>query len=221
MAERTDIDYLPVKNTTCITLHCSGAIASCVGDGMCRTNMQCQAGCDTMNNTCTFACAESYPSSKVDNLLKCLFVDHECLSLPPPDPLNNATCRDPTTQTVEEVDDEVLNGTWYVVQGFNPLYDCYACQELTFDVTDGKIDYTALFSMIAANGTEIWPIAKMQGEDRSQPGKLIMTGEENGLPDEQTWYVMHLSTDTLVVYYCGNILDSWHFEGLLVMSKTP
>lgn len=173
-----------------------------------------------MNTTCTFACAESYPTTKVDNLLSCLYVDHKCLSLPPPDPLNNATCRNPT-ETVESVEDEQLNGMWYVVQGFNPLYDCYACQELSFDVTDGKIDYKALFSMIAVNGTEIWPSASMTGDDRAQPGKLIMNGEDNGLPDEQTWYVMHMSEDTFVVYYCGNILDSWHFEGLLVMSKTP
>ena len=47
-----------------------------------------------------------------------------------------------------------------------------------------------------------------------------MNGVDNGLPDSQIWNVMHLDEDTFVVYYCGNILDSWHFEGLLVMSKT-
>ena len=30
---------------------------------------------------------------------------------------------------------------------------------------------------------------------------------------------MHLSEDTLVVYYCGSVI-SWHFEGMLIMSKT-
>lgn len=30
---------------------------------------------------------------------------------------------------------------------------------------------------------------------------------------------MHLSEDTMVVYYCGSVI-SWHFEGLLIMSKT-
>ena len=31
---------------------------------------------------------------------------------------------------------------------------------------------------------------------------------------------MHLSEDTLIGYYCGNVLDQWHFEGLIVMSRT-
>ena len=106
-----------------------------------------------------------------DDVSACLFVDYQCLWLPPPDPINDATCRNPTT-TVETVEDDLLNGMWYVVQGFNPLYDCYACQELTFEINDGQIDYHALFSMIAVNGTEIWVTADMEGEDRSTPGAL-------------------------------------------------
>lgn len=140
------------------------------------------------------------------------------MSLPPPDALNNATCREPTTY-VESVDDHLLNGEWFVVQGFNPLYDCFECQELTFFVNDGKLDYEALFNMIAANGTEIWVTADMTGDDTTTPGILQMDGVENGLPDHQNWYVMHLSEDTMVAYYCGSVI-SWHFEGLLVMSKT-
>lgn len=30
---------------------------------------------------------------------------------------------------------------------------------------------------------------------------------------------MYRSENTLVTYYCGSVM-SWHFEGLLVMSKT-
>ena len=50
-------------------------------------------------------------------------------------------------------------------------------------------------------------------------GVLSMDGSENGLPDHQNWYVMALSDDTLIAYYCGSVL-SWKFEGLLVMSQT-
>jgi len=189
-----------------------------MADSTCRANMQCAGGCGQGNTTCTFDCSQSYATPKVDTMFQCLFVDNKCLSLPPPDPLNNATCRNPT-QTVAAVDDSLLNGLWYVVQGFNPLYDCYECQKLSFEVTDGKINYEALFNMIAVNGTEIWPTAKMTGDDRTIPGHLVMDGVDNGLPDHQDWRVMLLTEDTLVVYYCGNVLDSWHFEGLLVMSK--
>ena len=31
---------------------------------------------------------------------------------------------------------------------------------------------------------------------------------------------MLLTDDTMVIYYCGNVIDQWHFEGVLVMSRT-
>ena len=31
---------------------------------------------------------------------------------------------------------------------------------------------------------------------------------------------MYASDDTLMVYYCGDVLNDWHFEGFLVMSRT-
>lgn len=213
-----NLNGIPVRNMTCITRHCTGQISACIGDALCRQDMQCAGQCAADDTVCTFVCTESYQNPKAAAMMQCLYVDYECLSLPPPDALNNATCREPT-QHVESVDEDLLNGDWYVLQGFNPLYDCFACQELTFSVNDGKIDYSALFNMLAANKTEIWVTADMEGEDRSTPGLLKMTGSENGLPDEQDWYVMLLTDDTLVVYYCGAVL-SWHFEGLLVMSKT-
>ena len=30
---------------------------------------------------------------------------------------------------------------------------------------------------------------------------------------------MKLEQGTMAVYYCGNILDQWHFEGFLVLSR--
>ena len=101
----------------------------------------------------------------------------------------------------------MLEGLWYTVAGFNPLYDCYDCQKLTFEVENGQIKYYALFDAVLTNGTEIWPTAFMSGEDVSNPGRLELDGIDNGLPDHQEWNVMLLTDDTMVVYYCGNILD--------------
>lgn len=204
-ADLRGMDFLPVKNTTCITLHCSGAIASCLADTNCRTNLECDVGCKG-DTACQLSCYYSYQSPNSDLLDSCLFVDHECLSLPPPAPINNATCRNPT-ETVADIDSDLLDGTWYIVQGFNPIYDCFECQIQTFEVTDGKVNYSALFNMLASNGTEIWPSISMTGEDSSEPGHITYDTTDNGLPDHQTWYVMHLSEDTFVGYYCGNVLD--------------
>ena len=152
--------------------------------------------------------------------MSCLYVDHKCLSLPPPDPLNNATCRNPTN-TVASIGDEELNGSWYVVKGWNPIYDCFDCQVSTFNVQDGQIDYHALYSFTAVNGTEIWLDAYMKGDDVTDPGELDFTTKDNGLPDAQNWFVMLLTDDTVVFYYCGNVnLGAWKFEGFIVLSRT-
>ena len=152
-------------------------------------------------------------------MFRCLYVDHDCLTLPKPDPLNNATCRYPT-DPIKGVKDEQLNGLWYVVRGFNPMYDCFKCQKSTFEVKDGKVGYSAQYSMPAVNGTTIWPTAAMSGDDVTSPGSILFSGEENGLPEVQDWYIMLLTDDTIAFYYCGQILDQWHYEGLVVMSRT-
>mmetsp|Transcript_4464 Transcript_4464/g.5539 ORF Transcript_4464/g.5539 Transcript_4464/m.5539 type:complete len:187 (+) Transcript_4464:254-814(+) len=142
------------------------------------------------------------------------------MKLPPPtDPINNATCRDPSTfETVAEIDEDLLEGTWYIVEGWNPLYDCFHCLMESFEVADGKVTYTANFNMIVTNGTEIWPTIVMNGD--IVDGTIVLKGLDNGLPDHQTWNLLLLTENTLVVYYCGGVMDSWHFEGFLIMSKT-
>ena len=200
--------------------HCTKQAYACAADDICKQNLECVAGnCDISNSTCTFTCSESYMSPKIDDLMSCMFVEYECAALPPPDPINNATCRDPTNY-ITEVDTSLLNGDWYTIRGFNPLYDCYDCAIQTWtQAEDGSVVYDALFDMLAFNGTKIWPLKTMVGEDTTNPGILSLDGSENGLPDHQNWYVMHLTEDTFVSYYCGTVL-TWKFEGLLVMSRT-
>lgn len=212
-----------VRNVTCITRHCGGQMASCGMDEMCRSNMQCAGSCDQTNTTCTFMCSESYQSPVIDSLMRCMFVDHKCLYLPDPDPINNATCRDPTDSVVSAINQDLMQGTWYVNYGFNPDYDCFECQELSFDFSgtdpSAPIHYEALYDLIAVNGTLIWNDVVMTGDEKA-PGIINLVGQNNGFDNVQDWYVMVSDEDTLVAYYCGYLM-TWHFEGVLVMSKTP
>jgi len=75
---------------------------------------------------CTYTCSQSYDNQYYDDMMQCLLVDYECLSLPPPDEYNDATCRDPTDSALT-IDDDTMTGSWYVLQGYNPTYDCWDC----------------------------------------------------------------------------------------------
>ena len=72
--------------------------------------------------------------------------------------------------------------------------------------------------MAAVNGTEMWKSSNYVGS-KSSDKTIYLATEDFGLTDQQTWYAMYKTEDTLVTYYCGTVM-SWHFEGLLVMSKT-
>ena len=124
---------------------------------------------------------------------------------------------------VSKVDNSLAAGTWYVTNGFNPDYDCFACQLLSFEFNKpgetSPIFYNALYNLIAVNGTLIWNDIIMRGSETS-PGILTLNGRDSGFSNVQHWYIMHLSDDTMLVYYCGDLM-TWHFEGVLVMSKTP
>lgn len=178
--------------------------------------------CDSISNsTCSFICSESYQTPTLDNFMNCMFVEYECAELPPPDALNNATCRDPTNY-IADYDRNLLNGDWYTVQGFNPVYDCLQpCAIQTYEIeADGTATYDAVFNMDDINGDEIWRTNDMVGENTSIPGVLSFSGFQHGLPDAEHWYVMHLTEDSAVMYYCGSVM-TWTFEGLIVLSRTP
>jgi hypothetical protein len=208
-----------VRNITCITTWCGSKLAACSLDQNCRDNMNCAKACGSDNSTCTFLCSESYQSKAIDNLMRCMFVDHKCLYLPEPDALNNAVCRKPDYLTVE-IDHAKLSGTWKVNYGFNPDYDCFACQELSFEYnnTDVKnpIWYNAYYDIVNVKGQQQWNDVVMTGSDSK--GIISLAGQNNGFDNTQQWYVLKLDDEVCLVYYCGQLM-TWNFEGVLMMSR--
>ena len=149
-----------------------------------------------------------------------MFEKYECLTLPPPSPSNNVTCRAPVDSVVNGIDQSYLAKSWYVTHGFNRDYDCFACQLLSFEFPkDEPIFYNALYDLMAVNGSMIWNDIVMRGNE-DIPGVMTLKGHDSGFDNVQNWYVLMQSDDTMLVYYCGDLM-TWHFEGALVMSKTP
>merc|ERR1711865_22633 len=79
--------------------------------------------------------------------------------------------------------------------------------------------YEAYYHLIAANGTSIWNDVVMHG-DEEQPGVLTLKGTESGFDNVQRFFFLVNELDTMMTYYCGDLL-TWHFEGVLIMSKSP
>lgn len=106
-----------------------------------------------------------------------------------------------------EVDLWKLQRTWYVTHGYNPDYDCFACQKLSFDydwsLPEDPIELNTVYDVIAMNGSLIWNDNQMKGDQQS--GMITLKGRDNGLNTNQRWFLLLLTEDTLVVYHCGEV----------------
>jgi len=123
---------------TCLVDRCGTQAKACLADDpSCRKGLTCTAKC-LGDNSCITGCMARYGNKNLDNLLKCTIEDHECIKiaiLPGGADRFGEEPRAPAP-TVRNFDYKSMEGTWYKVVGFNPNYDCYACQRNTFAIPE-------------------------------------------------------------------------------------
>lgn len=121
---------------TCLVDRCGGQAKACLADDpSCRKGLTCTAKC-LGDNACITGCMARYGNKNLDNLLKCTIEDHECIKiaiLPGGADKFGEEPRAPAP-TVRGFDHKTMEGTWYKVVGYNPNYDCYACQRNSFEI---------------------------------------------------------------------------------------
>ena len=143
---------------TCLVDKCSLQAKACLKDDPnCRKGLTCTAKC-LGDNACITGCMARYGNQNLDRLLKCTIEDHECIKvaiLPGGADKFGDEPRAPAP-TVQNFDPRSLEGNWYKVVGYNPNYDCYACQKNSFQAApssnpllpvSNKLDMEVQFSM--------------------------------------------------------------------------
>lgn len=125
---------------TCLVNQCSLQAKACLADDpSCRKGLTCTAKC-LGDNACITGCMARYGNQNLDNLLKCTIEDHECIKvaiLPGGSDKFGEEPRAPAP-TVRNFDPKTLEGSWYKVVGYNPNYDCYACQRNSFSPVESE-----------------------------------------------------------------------------------
>jgi hypothetical protein len=121
---------------TCLVDQCSLQAKACLADDpSCRKGLTCTAKC-LGDNACITGCMARYGNENLDNLLKCTIEDHECIKvaiLPGGADEFGQEPRSPAP-TIPNFNVHSMQGNWYKVVGYNPNYDCYACQRNSFAV---------------------------------------------------------------------------------------
>jgi VDE lipocalin domain len=119
---------------TCLVDQCSVQAKACLADDpSCRKGLTCTAKC-LGDNACITGCMARYGNENLDNLLKCTIEDHECIKvaiLPGGADEYGQEPRSPAP-TIRNFNVNSMQGNWYKVVGYNPNYDCYACQRNSF-----------------------------------------------------------------------------------------
>jgi hypothetical protein len=140
---------------TCLVDRCSIQAKACLADDpSCRKGLTCTAKC-LGDNSCITGCMARYGNSNLDNLLKCTIEDNECIKiaiLPGGADKYGEEPRAPKA-TVANFDYKSLQGTWYKVVGFNPNYDCYACQRNTFALPEEDDQQEGAATLLSTSAT--------------------------------------------------------------------
>jgi len=140
---------------TCLVDHCSLQAKACLADDPeCRKGLTCTAKC-LGDNACITGCMARYGDEHLDQLLKCTIEDHECIKVAILDGGADAYGSEPKSPapTLRNFDPKSLEGSWYKVVGYNPNYDCYACQRNTFSAPQRSGANNPLF--VAASNNNI------------------------------------------------------------------
>jgi len=118
---------------------CSVQAKACLQDDPdCRKGLTCTAKC-LGDNSCITGCFARYGNENLDGLLKCTIEDNDCIKVAILEGGADKLGEEPQSPapTVQRFDMRTMEGTWYKVAGYNPNYDCYACQRNTFSAPEG------------------------------------------------------------------------------------
>ena len=206
---------------------CTNEFVQCEADPACVQTLQCSYKCWSLWETdpspqkysvqnCTNVCVATYGNENLLKYLHCIDVNN-CLELP----IIQSTCKAPKNITfAKDIKLKDLTGTWLTLSGYNPVYDCYPCQENT--ITSST--FLGKFQAILENGTlkEMNQLGSIT--DLSPNPGFNMTVETAGFVLRTTfWPFDHISTflgnSYYLIYYCGSA-NLWNYEGALVYSKS-
>ncbi|KAL3842069.1 hypothetical protein ACJMK2_020134 [Sinanodonta woodiana] len=213
-----------VPNIPCMVEHCSSEMFKCVEDADCRHTMTCMQSCVMNNHTCMYGCLNTYEDATFDSFMNCIVDGHHCMKLEPPDP--GFRCNPPAYYMKNFTLDQLV-GSWYIVRGINPDYDCFDCQISTYTPDPASSNYTLTekydVTMLNRSIRHRVAVQQVQQRDPQNGGLLDYTDTLMGLTMYEKWQVIDydITGQYAVLYYCGHMSDDWFYEGTLIYSRAP
>lgn len=205
----------------CIAFQCGGPLARCKMNRACNDALGCVRSCKSEDpverQRCQIICAESTASPQYDRLVGCM-LDKGCL--PKKQPYACATPRN--RQALAPVTLKDLDGSWRVIRGLSPAYDCWSCQKMSFarrapNLSDYRYEYVVRHPRPASIACQVEGIREGDAQEPT-PGRFLVTYTAHNVPGKDDWYVLGYTGDYALIYYCGDsAMDS--YRGAVVMAR--
>jgi len=213
----------------CVQRNCNDSYVACMDDRICVDNVGCVTDCWKVWDkdatpqkygvqNCTNKCTASFDDYIYDDAIKCLS-GYKCINFPP----IQVTCKAPDRMK-KNISLSQLQGNWFNLKGYHPVYDCYPCQKYSFQMGSPFWSYKASYQAYYTDGSLKSVSQSGSAESNSPSSGFNISFIYAGLTYNSTWWVFDSiedaasSNEYYLVYYCGHVLE-WGFEGALVLSK--
>ena len=221
-SNRGDVDII------CMIEHCFTESVSCLENTGCRDAIICDEKCmnewDTDNTTekyhiqnCTNICAWTYVDDTYQDFLRCVASAHQCIKFPP----IPKTCRAPNIHPLKQLSIKDLQGDWWVVKGYHPVYDCYPCQKIYYSpINNTYWNYTSYYQVYLANGSLSLAYLQTNVPASIAGSNISFSYDDIGLMHYESWWLIDKADDSsyILLYYCGTTLQ-WNYEGAQVLAR--
>lgn len=225
----------------CFADKCSVQTKACIDNPDCTKGLVCTAKC-MGDAQCTVGCFARFGNPDLDKVLSCTIEDAACIKIALMEPGADGPLDAPLPpRPIIPVSKSSLQGKWYKVMGWNPMYDCFDCQCNTFDKPSAKevgatieadsmnveVQYSMPRVRAGMKPERFSATLHEQLEFDTTPGSRRTAHTEGkmfGLTFWENWYVLGENKPNepqfKFVYYTGKTLQN-RYEGAFVYSRQP
>lgn len=153
---------------------------------------------------CSTGCFSKYGSKRLDDLLYCSVEKNDCVQVPGKGDNSGWVAdkrEDLPTSPLNNYDISNLEGNWFKVMGLDSRYDCFDCQQNTFDLKPDKksLQMDAWFRIPRPTNpgylqNKISEVLRVADHDSNPLATMQSTGKMFGLTFWENWYVLGEST---------------------------
>jgi len=212
------------KIGACLLTKAPVALARCVTNPVCATNLLCIQTCTGRpdEGECQIACGDKFAGPVVEDFTRAAVSEQGCV----PQRQDDGSWPVPKSSAlVDRFSTTDIEGSWYISAGLNKAFDTFDCQLHKFEAPSpttlvGNLQWRIKDPIAGSNFVTRYTVQTFYQDEKS-PG-ILYNHDNEFLHYQDDWYILaHKPNEYFVVYYRGSN-DAWDgYGGAVVYSREP